>query len=85
MSVHIMTGPSQGSVSAKRAIKLRTKGFLVSRKVKLSKLLDGIVMFSFYFKAVFKAQHVTCETDEDCDRNEVCMSWQYDPTLEYAR
>eukprot|EP00092_Neocalanus_flemingeri_P070860 GFUD01087003.1.p1 GENE.GFUD01087003.1~~GFUD01087003.1.p1 ORF type:complete len:425 (+),score=131.73 GFUD01087003.1:69-1277(+) len=29
--------------------------------------------------------HVTCETDEDCNRNEVCMSWQYDPTLEYAR
>ena len=26
-----------------------------------------------------------CETDEDCDRNEVCMSWQYDPALEYAR
>jgi len=29
--------------------------------------------------------HVTCSTDEDCNRNEVCMSWQYDPALEYAR
>merc|ERR1719186_2493282 len=29
--------------------------------------------------------HVTCETDEDCNMNEVCMSWQYDPALEYAR
>eukprot|EP00090_Calanus_glacialis_P013931 TRINITY_DN22563_c0_g1_i1.p1 TRINITY_DN22563_c0_g1~~TRINITY_DN22563_c0_g1_i1.p1 ORF type:complete len:443 (-),score=123.09 TRINITY_DN22563_c0_g1_i1:135-1463(-) len=43
--------------------------------------------FSCIKKAVHKmrSQHVTCETDEDCDRNEVCMSWQYDPTLEYAR
>jgi len=32
-----------------------------------------------------QSEHVTCQTDEDCDRNEVCMSWQYDPTLEYAR
>jgi len=29
--------------------------------------------------------HVRCVTDDDCDRNEVCMSWQYDPTLEYHR
>jgi len=29
--------------------------------------------------------HVTCSTDADCDRNEVCMSWQYDPALEFAR
>jgi len=36
-------------------------------------------------KTVSQSQHVTCQTDEDCDRNEVCMSWQYDPTLEYAR
>merc|ERR1719186_1835759 len=31
-----------------------------------------------------RSGHVTCETDEDCDRNEVCMSWEYDPALEYA-
>jgi len=29
--------------------------------------------------------HVRCVTDDDCDRNEVCMSWQYDPSLEYHR
>jgi len=34
---------------------------------------------------VAKSTHVTCSTDEDCNRNEVCMSWQYDPALEYAR
>merc|ERR1719461_2166517 len=28
---------------------------------------------------------VSCKTDEDCSRNEVCMSWTYDPTLESAR
>merc|ERR1719270_3201659 len=29
--------------------------------------------------------HVSCETDDDCKRSEVCMSWKYDPALEFAR
>ena len=28
--------------------------------------------------------HVSCETDDDCKRSEVCMSWKYDPALEFA-
>ena len=27
----------------------------------------------------------SCNSDEDCKRNEVCMSWKYDPALEFAR
>ena len=27
----------------------------------------------------------SCSSDEDCKRNEVCMSWKYDPDLEFAR
>jgi len=43
--------------------------------------------FACVKKVVNKAKflHVTCSTDEDCDRNEVCMSWQYDPRLELSR
>jgi len=29
--------------------------------------------------------HVTCNTDDDCKRGEVCMSWKYDPAFEVAR
>merc|ERR550532_3441064 len=29
--------------------------------------------------------HVSCNTDDDCKRSEVCMSWRYDPALEFAR
>ena len=29
--------------------------------------------------------HNSCNSDEDCKRNEVCMSWKYDPSLELAR
>jgi len=29
--------------------------------------------------------HVTCSTDDDCKRGEVCMSWKYDPAFEVAR
>jgi len=27
----------------------------------------------------------SCNFDEDCKRGEVCMSWKYDPALEFAR
>jgi len=52
---------------------------------------DGFMQDEDSFACVKKAMttprspHVTCETDEDCNRNEVCMSWNYDPSLEYAR
>jgi len=38
-------------------------------------------------KAVQKVRglHVSCNTDDDCKRSEVCMSWRYDPALEFAR
>ena len=29
--------------------------------------------------------HNSCRSDEDCKSNEVCMSWKYDPALEFAR
>ena len=29
--------------------------------------------------------HTSCNSDEDCKRNEMCMSWKYDPSLELAR
>ena len=29
--------------------------------------------------------HTSCNSDEDCKRNEMCMIWKYDPSLELAR
>ena len=82
-SVPTLTGASQGSVCVGRDIlKLKRQGFLVSKKVR-NLFINLCVAISLV--SATRSQHVTCETDEDCDRNEVCMSWQYDPTLEYAR
>jgi len=54
--------------------------------VVLSLLLTTAAADSDYVEdSVADSGHVRCVTDDDCDRNEVCMSWQYDPTLEYHR
>jgi len=52
----------------------------------ISLLLTSATADSDYVQdPVSESGHVRCVADDDCDRNEVCMSWQYDPTLEYHR
>jgi len=52
---------------------------------------DGYVQHGNHFACVKKGVeagpglHTACRTDEDCNRNEVCMSWRYDPAAEFAR
>ena len=61
------------------------KGFSCLKKVGKPYMRSCKLTHYSFTVSEAKSTHVTCETDEDCNRNEVCMSWQYDPALANAR
>ena len=78
-------GTVTGRCACKEGYVPSVQGFACLRKGCKSYMRLSNIDNYFFTESTAQSTHVTCKTDEDCDRNEVCMSWQYDPALANAR